>query len=333
MTNENQYSHLDDYTQSLLREAENLVGHADLGFSDMGELEGREEFLRYINKKDEGYKLPFASLSDQFLIAPYEMTLLSGYTGTGKTELVNQILLDCIAQGAKGVITSLELTTNQLKKRLYQQSTGLKTANLKQINAFHDYYAGKLKYWNGKKMQTIEQLLAMMQKFHLEHGCDVFILDNMMMLGARPDEFSKQYETVFLIKEFTKSFPVHVFLVAHPRKPFENYARLEKEKPLYYFDIPTIYDVSGSATIANLVDNYLGLGSNLIKNQAIKEIKAGNLTRAECSQIIENYGDVKLRRGKKREHGENFDLELYFDINYRRYKEKFTGKLKPYLQL
>lgn len=333
MTQFDDYSHLDDETRRLLEQAETRVGHADLGYSDMGEIEGRHDFYEYMQKKDSGYKLPFPALDKQFLIAPNELTLISGYTGTGKTELVNQILLDCIAQGAKGVITSLELTTNQLKKRLYQQSTGLATQTKQQNDQFHDFYAGRLKYWNGKKMQKVVQLLAMMKKFHIEDKCDVFVLDNMMMLGAKPDEYNKQYETVFLLKEFCKSYPVHVFLVAHPRKPREKYQfEREKNPPPVYFDTPNIYDVSGSATIANLVDNYLGLGLNIVKDQAQKEIDAQRFTKVECREIL-SHADVKLRRGKRREHGKNFDHELFFDVNFRRFKESFTEKLKPYLEL
>lgn len=330
MTYDN-YSHLDDETRKLIQQAENLVKHVDLGFSDMGEIEGRNAFYEYMQKKDVGYKLPFASKVKDFLIAPNELTLLSGYTGAGKTELVNQLLLECLAQGAKGVITSLELTPNQLKKRLYQQSTGLKTQTIEQNNSFHNFYAGKLKYWNGSKMQKIVELLAVMKKFYLENGCDVFVLDNMMMLGAKPDDLNRHYETVFLIKEFCKTYPVHVFLVAHPRKPKENYYLASKANQPYYFDVPSIYDVSGSATIANLVDNYLAIGENLIKKQAWIDIANEKVSRADRREVIENYGDVLLKRGKRREHGKTFDLELFYDFKFRRYKENTTESLQPYL--
>jgi KaiC/GvpD/RAD55 family RecA-like ATPase len=325
------FEHQDQETQELINAVDDRIFHEDLGFSDMGEIQGRIEFKRFMAKRDEGYRLPFKYLFDKFLIAPHELTLLSGYTGSGKTELVNQILLDCLAQGAKGVITSLELTVNEIKKRLFIQTTGLCIEpSYEQNDAFFDFYSGKLKYWNSTKMYKLPELLQKMEYYYTEKGCTIFVLDNMMMLGAKPSDYDKQYETVYEIKDFCKRHPVSVFLVAHPRKPTETkYVNL-KNLPSYDYEVPSIYEVSGSATIANLVDNYLALGSNTVKRYAEKEIEEGRLKASDCREIL-SHGDVMLKREKKREHGTLFNKELFFDVNFRRFKESFTEVLKPYL--
>ena len=301
-----------------------------MGFKDLGDPEDFEDFIKYLGEVKKGYKLPFASLTKKFLVAKHELTLISGYTGLGKSELVNQILLECIDQGAKGVITSLELTSNELKKRLFQQATGCANQDRDLANKFRLHYMGKLKYWDGTKLQKLDELLKIMEIFYVEHGHTVFVLDNMMMLGARPGEYEKQYDTVNAIKNFCKEYPVSVFLVAHPRKPSEKvFVNMKAAQP-YEFDTPSIYEVSGSATIGNLVDNYLAIGQNTVKAHVLNEIEAGRFDRRDCEEFLK-YGDVMLKRGKKREHGEFFNLELFFDKNYRRFKESFTEKLFPYV--
>lgn len=317
---------------SLISIAECIEESKRLGFRDVGDLEGRYDFFQYMNENEKGYRLPFPSLEKDFLIAKNELTLISGYTGLGKTELVNQILLDCIEQGAKGLITSLELTSHQLLKRLYIQSTGKFTMTQKEGDIFHDYYQGKLVYWDGTKLCKLQELLNVMIFYFEKFGHTVFVLDNMMMLGARPDDYNKQYETVDQIKNFCKIYPVSVFLVAHPRKPKETiFTNLSNPKESS-FEVPTIYDVSGSATIVNLVDNYLALGENVVKTHVWKEIKAERLSQRDCEHILK-HGDVMLKRNKRREYGSLFNKELFFDANFRRFKEKQEDILKPYVTM
>lgn len=322
----------DPITAQALEEAHNLILPKDYGFYDLGDDEDEDEFLRYMTESKKGYKLPFPSLENDFLIAKNELTLVSGYTGLGKTELVNQILLDCVHQGAKGAIISLELTPFELRKRLYEQATGSSTITKNKFGLFRSHYLSKIKLWDGKKMSKADELIRIMENFYLQLNHTVFVLDNMMMLGARPDDYNKQYETIDAIKNFCKSYPVSVFLVAHPRKPKENYFINLHSKEEYSFDVPNIYDVSGSATIVNLVDNYLALGQNTIKMHVLKEIKAGRLDRRSCETFLK-YGDVMLKRNKRREHGTLFNKELFFDVNFRRFKESEFDKLKPYVEV
>ena len=322
----------DPETLKALNEFNNILLPKDYGFFDLGDMSRRGRLIKHMKEVKKGYHLPFSSLYNEFLIAKNELTLLSGYTGFGKTELVNQIMLDCINQGAKGAIISLELTPEELEKRLYEQSLGSTMIDEKREDAFHFHYEGKLKLWDGKKLSKANELIKIMEIFYLELNHTVFVLDNMMMLGARPDDYNKQYETVDAIKNFCKSYPVSVFLVAHPKKPKENNFINIKDPKEYCFDVPNIYDVSGSATIVNLVDNYLGLGANTLKYHVLKEIKENRLDRRDCENIL-RHGDVMLKRDKRREHGTLFNKELFFDVNFRRFKESEFDKLKPYVEV
>jgi len=326
--NENTLTGLCD--EDLLSAAIGMEDARKMGFADLGDPSDTYDFIQYMKEERTGYYLPFPTLKDKFLIAKHELTLVSGYTGLGKSEFVNQILLECVNQGAKGVITSLELTSHQLKKRLFHQSLGRSTFTPELYDKFRLHYLGKVKYWDGTQLKKLDQLLKIMEMFYTEHNHTVFVLDNMMMLGARPDEYNKQYETVDALKNFCKAFPVSVFLVAHPRKPSEKtFVNLKNAQP-FDFDTPSIYEVSGSATIGNLVDNYLSIGQNTVKSHVFKEIEAGRLDRRSCEEFLK-YGDVMLKRGKKREYGELFNIELFFDKNFRRFKESYTEKLKPYV--
>jgi hypothetical protein len=251
------------------------------------------------------------------MVVPHEMTLVSGYTGEGKSEFVNHILLDCIKQGAKGFIASLELTPHELRRRILRQACGTLDYTDDYIEAFFDFYEHKLIFKDTRGVAKLDDILDGCVCLHKYFGFDVFVFDNLMMLDAQVDNYNKQFENAQKISEFCKTYPVSAFLVAHSRKPPATY---KKPEGVSSIDPPSVYDVHGASSVANLVDNHISIAMNHLK-QAVVRKKLAGYDLSESDMKFLNQGDAIIKRDKKREQGNRFKKHLYFDEKFCRLKD------------
>lgn len=314
----------DPQLQKLAQQEDLRVWLDEFKFKSIGDPADRADFLKFLEEIQTGYNLPWQTVGDKFLVKKYELTLISGYTGSGKSEMANHILLNCIEQGAKGYLASLEFTVDELRKRILIQSTGISSPTGEYIQKFFDFYNQRLFVQNTRGIASIELILEGCLHLHKYFGVDVFVFDNLMMLNAAVDDYNKQFETARQISEFAKTYPVSIFLVAHSRKPPAG------EKNIKMLDAPGIYDVHGASSVANLVDNHISISINRFKLAAIRKKEKGfPLSEQEAESLTR--GDSVIKRDKKRSQGDFFRQELYFDKKYCRLKDYESEVLKPYV--
>jgi twinkle protein len=325
MNEEKELFFLDPEYQELLDKEIDRDWLKNFNFSSIGDSSKRKEFWDFLNSQQVGYNLPWDSLRNDFLITKHELTLVSGYTGEGKSDFVNHILLDAIKQGAKGLIASLELTPNELKKRILRQTIGFTNPTYEYLDSIWNYYEDKLVFKDTRGVADIDEILYGCEMLHKFRGFDVFVFDNLMMLNSKTDDYNKQFETARKISEFSKKYPVSVFLVAHSKKPHNAFG-----KPATSIEPPSIYDVHGASSVANLVDNHISVAQNMLKYMALSKQKRNEpLTENEISVLTQ--GDAIIKRDKKREQGVRFKRHLYFDHKFCRLKDYESQILKPYV--
>lgn len=277
----------------------------------------RIDAWNWFQNKQVGYFLPWGNLRDSFLIAKGEMTIVSGYSGHGKSEFVNFIAIHCVKQGAKPFIASLELSAGNLWGRIYRQSTGMNDITFDYLSKCHKFYDKKIFSYDLMGHADIDQLLLSANVAYDNAGCDVFIFDNLMMLNSLVDDFKKQHEITQKLLKFTKDKNVSVILVAHSKKPSQSGD----------LSAPGMYDVSGSSNIVNMVDNHISVTINNTKIRALSKLKEKiELTDNEEKSL--KFGDSIILRDKKREIGSLFRVSLYFDKKYTILKQ-FENE-KPY---
>lgn len=293
-------------------------------FSDFDEMRA---FEKWLTEQKIGYQLPFLQTNGKFLITKNEMTLVSGYTGEGKSELVIQILLDCIDQGAKGFIASLELTPHELQKRILRQACGTVTPTSEYLAAFWKFYSDKLTYKDTRGIVSIDKILNGCRDLFEDDGTNVFVFDNLMMLDSATDNYNKQFENAQKISEFCKTYPVSVFLVAHSRKPSAKDDSILAGLPI---KPPSIYHVHGASQVANLVDNHMSIAQNKNK-EAAKRSQQEGISLSETQIKFLNEGDSIILRDKKREQGEKFKIHVYYDQKFSRFKDYEKISLKRYV--
>ncbi len=274
-----------------------------------------ESGWEFLNNPKKGYQTPWSVVGDAFNFIPGELTLLSGYTGQGKSLIVTQMAIHAISQGAKAMIASLEMSAGQVHARIARQSTGAIDPTREYYKKINDFYCDNMRIFDTRGVADLKKVLEGCRMTAQIEGTNFFVFDNLMMLDSKADDYNKQLDNVQKMVEFTKTFNVCVILVAHSKKPSEYQVSRGGS-----IKVPGIYDVMGASGVANLVDNHLSISRNSRKKNALDVLKAGgNLTPDEQQYL--NQGDTILARDKKREHGDYFLKFLYYDERFRCLKD------------
>lgn len=274
----------------------------------------------------KSYPCPWRSLKDKFFFVHGEATILSGYTGHGKSEVAMNIMLYAIAKGAKAYLVSSELSVGEIYDRIAVYATGVKDHTKEYYQKIAEHYAGKLWVLNATGVLNIENEIERAFKLKVRYGCDFFVFDNLMQFNSKIDDFNSQCDVVRKIVDFAKDNQVCCLLVAHSKKP-PNVNLYTNKK---YYEPPGIYDILGTSSIANLIQNHFSVTINYQKRDAVsKKIRNKTLTKSEEEALT--TGDVILFRDKKRHYGENFIRGLHYDKKFLRLKDYENEKLEPYV--
>jgi len=151
---------------------------------------------------------------------------------------------------------------------------------------------------------TIDAILEAAAGLVKRHGIKGLILDPYNKIHAPMGGQSEtQYINDFLTKLtiFKQKYDLHIFLVAHPRK------MQKKDNGLY--DVPTLYDIAGSANFYNQVDNGITVYRNFeteCTHVYVQKIKFRHI--GELGEACFKYN---LQNGRYHELGEHPDNESY----------------------
>lgn len=198
----------------------------------------------------------FTSLDKRIIgLNKNEISLMSGSSGSGKSTLINQIALNAANKGFKISIWSGELTASRMKHWVHLQCAG-RQYTLPSTFSENSFYikestAQLIDTWlkdrffiyNNNYGNKFTQLLADIEAHVKEKKVDLVVLDNLMALDIlmlEGDKNQQQTKMIIELVNMTKRLNIHLLLVAHPRKVV---SFLRKN------------DISGSADLANAVDN------------------------------------------------------------------------------
>ena len=222
------------------------------------------------------------------------VTILSGRRGEGKSTISSNFLLSAIEQGHKCCAYSGELSAQRFLEWIMLPATETHYVSYctdarsgKVIprvpndiqERIKDWLAGKLYLFDNGYVFEEDSATSVIKCFEMcvrRYGCDLFLIDNLMMLLTTSDEENKaQARFMARVKAFAAKYKVHVLVVAHPRK----------EKPDSTF---TSDSVSGSSVITNLADNVFS-----IEKPNIRVVK--NRSFGETGFILCDYNPVNRR--------------------------------------
>lgn len=202
-----------------------------------------------------------------------EVTTITGIPGHGKGEWIDQIAIRLAARhGWQAAVFSYEEPVDIKVIKLAQKFIGLPyyrsetkdKMNPAQRQAALNFIQDHFFFIDIATADlTIDGILEKAQEIQLRKGIDVLIIDPYNCIETNRAQWQTETEYVSevmrKIKRFAKISDVHVFLVAHPTK-------MRKDKVTGHYEIPTLYDVAGSANFFNKTDNGLCVYRNYADN-------------------------------------------------------------------
>lgn len=197
--------------------------------------------------KANGILMPWSKLHDRFMLRPAEVCLLGGYSGHFKSTISTQIALSAMQQGFRVGIASLELPAEDVMESFADIAAANTAPPMDWVATFAAWADQKLFLYDrvdGISPETAIQLVIALRKYR---GCDLVILDALMMMGVCQDTDREQQFTQ-TINAVAKKMGICIVLIHHMRKPDGQQGEQK---------IPGKYDFIGSSHIANIAQSIL----------------------------------------------------------------------------
>jgi twinkle protein len=254
-----------------------------------------------------GYRTPYGKPGDKLLFRPGELSIWTGDTGAGKTQLVSDCTVNRIKQGARICLSSLEMHPAFTLKRMCKQITGTDRPNEAAIKAALEWANSGLLLYELMGKQKLEELLAIFDYARSRYGCDVFVIDSLMRLGIAGDDYNSQEAVIFRLVDWAMSSNVHVHLVAHAKKG-------ERER-----GVPGIEDIKGAMELGANAFNILAIWRNRKFEDQIAELQVNGDGEA-ANRLRQSEPGVILYVAKQRNGDFEGRIGLWFDQKTYRYR-------------
>lgn len=238
-----------------------MENRKDVKIHDIGDIQRNKDI-------PERFLFPFPQMNYLLNGGLFDrVTMISSGTDNGKSTLSSQIIASCIDQGYKCCCFFGEDTKEESQDRIFKQAVrGMKDsieykqyyANNKLTNcgeyvltdeAYNfakNKFKNKLFLYDTEADATIDSILSGFEKARVEHGCRIFLLDNVDQFQFASENENKAIRDIVVkIRDYAINHKVHIFLVAHVRKT---------ERDLI---VPSLYDVKGTSSMVNISKNVM----------------------------------------------------------------------------
>lgn len=219
-----------------------------------------------------------------------ELTVWSGRNGSGKSTILNQVILDLARKGERSCIYSGEMSPERyLRWAIIQQKENDRPSPAA-IDDSLSWMTGKLYILNMTDMITPDKLLEDFEYAARRYGCKHFVVDSLMKVNLNEnDEYNQQKQFVSRLADFVKKFNTHIHLVAHPRKTMTD------------ADEPGKVDIKGSSHITDLAHNVIVL------------YRPSDEQKQKAKAKGKSFSDMQLYIKKNREFGTEGKVHMYFN--------------------
>lgn len=204
------------------------------------------------NGMPQGWK-PRGKLGEFIQFHPRYTTIVTGIPGHGKSELLDQILMQIsVDYNLRGAYFSPENRPTELHLiKLIEKIIGknIHKANDTELTQTKRFLDNRVMWIYPQEGYTIDNILDRIRQCVLRHGINWYVLDPWNKLEHQYTESETKYisETLDKIANFNHRNGCHGFIVAHPTKMKFNHERNR-------YEVPGLYDVSGSANFYNKSD-------------------------------------------------------------------------------
>lgn len=189
--------------------------------------------------------LPWPEMKDLVCFEPGRWTLWSGRTHSGKTLLLRMLALHACRAGMGVLFASLEEEPVEFFREALYQAACQRKISEGFIDAAISVWTPYLKIFNHTGNIDPQVMLGVACHCAREYGVRQVVIDSLMKLQLRFDDYDGQRELGNLISRVAKQYHVHVHLVAHPRKLEDDF------RPM------SMSDVRGAGDVVNQADKVI----------------------------------------------------------------------------
>jgi twinkle protein len=248
----------------------------------------------YGEKKGDG--LPWLKASD-IQLRSSEVTIWPGISGHGKSLVTTQVAFHLAFTGKRVAIVSLEMRPVTTMARMARMVCGSSRPTGNWLEKFAQWGDDKI-YLMG--VQGIVQPKRVLDFIHYSARvlkCEHIFVDNLTKVVRNEDDHNGQKTFVDDLCTLARDRRVHIHLVAHTRKGQTEY------------DMPDKFDVRGSSSIVDQVDNVITVWRHKKKEDVLTDPKLDPAKREDW----ESRPDTVLIVAKQRNGDWEGKIGLYVD--------------------
>lgn len=190
----------------------------------------------------EGMRLPWRKTWDQVRYAPGHVSVWTGKTHAGKTQMLKHAILDGIAeQQQRALIASMEENPEETALDLCRMATVAASPNDEYVDAFCDWLDDRLWLYDQQRLVRPHRILGLIGFAATELRVTQLVIDSWMRMDMANDAYDDQRVFMNHLMAYAAYYKLHIHIVAHQKK------RDGKNKN----DPGDGEDIKGSGDIAN----------------------------------------------------------------------------------
>lgn len=208
---------------------------------------------------------PRGKMGEMFSIHPGYTTILTGIPGHGKSEVLDQMLVQlCIDYNLRGGYFTPENRPTEVHLiKIIEKLIGKSVwkSDMTLLDKAKVFMQDRFFWIYPNEGYDLDNILEKARQAVLRHGINWFVLDPWNKLEHQYTQSETKYvsESLDKIANFNHKNGTHAFIVAHPTK-----MRFDHDSGKY--EIPGLYDISGSANFFNKAD----IGLSMYKDEQNK---------------------------------------------------------------
>ena len=265
--------------------------------------------LRTTGFPDGAVTNEFLQFDTIFKFFPGQLTIVTGIPSHGKSGFIDNVIVTLARNhGWKSAVFSPENPQYEMwvirlleiaKKRNFFGADGIPIEEIQStVTALAQYFF----LIQPSENYTLDVVLATAKTLLRRYGINILVIDpwNNLEVQLQRGESETSYTARVLVKlrMFARQTGIHIVLIAHPRKMAKNMVG--------EYEVPTAYDISGSAHFYNVADNILSV---------YREMPREGIDPAMCQT------SVYVQKVKTKYTGEIGSVNFTFDRKTQSYTE------------
>ena len=198
----------------------------------------------------EGLRLPWAKTNHLVRFPPGKVSLWTGKSHHGKTQLLKQLMLYAVKCDQKVAIASMEETPGEVLRDMCSMATLQERPNPEWVDVFTAWADEKIYIYDQQNLVHPDRILGVMNYCARELGVTQFVIDSWMRMDIDGDDFDWHRQFINILQMHARNAAVHAHLVVHMTKGDG------KEGP------QSFETVRGSGDILNQVDKIFNVWRN-----------------------------------------------------------------------